>query len=106
MTVHLDRSYDRAPARALLAKLGFEAAIACKGVPAPVPAGARWVVERTHAWMNGCGKLRRCTEKCWAVVDFYLLAALQRHLCAPGLGPNLRRSPNPLRDRPTQMHTS
>ena len=37
-------------------------AIARKGVPAPIQAGSRWVVERAHSWMNGYGKLRRCTE--------------------------------------------
>ncbi len=31
--------------------------------------------ERTHSWMNGYGKLRRCTEKDAAVVDFYLYLA-------------------------------
>lgn len=75
VTVHLDRAYDGGPTRALLAELGFDGAIARKGVPAPVQAGARWVVERTHAWMNGYGKLRRCTEKAQAVVDFYLFLA-------------------------------
>jgi hypothetical protein len=44
-TVHLDRGYDGRPARALLEVLGFDGAIARKGVPAPVQAGARWVVE-------------------------------------------------------------
>ena len=29
----------------------------------------------THQWMNGYGKLRRCTEKCQGVVDFYLFLA-------------------------------
>ncbi len=75
VTVHLDRGYDGGPTRALLAELGFAGAIARKGVPAPVQAGARWVVERTHGWMNGYGKLRRCTEKRQAVVDFYLFLA-------------------------------
>jgi transposase len=75
LTVHLDRAYDNGPTRALLAELGFDGAIARKGVPAPVQAGMRWVVERTHAWMNGYGKLRRCTEKAKAVVDFYLFLA-------------------------------
>lgn len=75
VTVHLDRGYDGAPTRALLDELGLEGAIARKGVPAPVQAGARWVVERTHSWMNGYGKLRRCTEKVQAVVDFYLFLA-------------------------------
>ncbi|MFD5065120.1 IS5/IS1182 family transposase, partial [Streptomyces sp. NPDC058394] len=49
--------------------------IARKGVPAPIQAGKRWVVERTHSWMNGYGKLRRCTEKDGAAVDFYLYLA-------------------------------
>ena len=74
-TVHPDRGYDGAPTRALLDALGLEGAIARKGVPAPVQAGRRWVVERTHAWMNGFGKLRRCTEKRRAAVDFYLFLA-------------------------------
>jgi transposase len=74
-TVHLDRAYDGGPTRALLDALGFDGAIARKGIPAPVQAGARWVVERTHSWMNGYGKLRRCTEKQAAIVDFYLFLA-------------------------------
>jgi hypothetical protein len=74
-TAHLDRGYDGRPTRALLDALGLDGAIARKGVPAPVQAGARWVVERTHQWMNGYGKLRRCTEKRRSVVDFYLFLA-------------------------------
>jgi hypothetical protein len=74
-TVHLDRAYDSRRCRALLDAHGFDGAIARKGIPAPVQAGARWVVERTHSWMNGYGKLRRCTEKRQAVVDFYLFLA-------------------------------
>jgi hypothetical protein len=75
VTVHLDRGYDGGPTRALLEALGFDGSVARKGVPAPVQAGVRWVVERTHGWMNGYGKLRRCTEKARAVVDFYLFLA-------------------------------
>jgi DDE family transposase len=75
VAVHLDRGYDGRPTRTLLDALGFDGAIARKGVPAPVQAGARWVVERTHSWMNGYGKLRRCTEKRRPVVDFYLFLA-------------------------------
>ena len=74
-TVHLDLAYNGRPTRALLDVLGFHGAIARKGVPAPIQAGSRWVVERTHSWMNGYGKLRRCTEKRAAVVDFYLFLA-------------------------------
>jgi IS5 family transposase len=72
---HLDRAFDNAPCRALLDELGFAGEIARKGVPAPLQAGTRWVVERTQAWMNGYGKLRRCTERDGAVVDFYLFLA-------------------------------
>jgi hypothetical protein len=75
LTVHLDRGYAGGPTRALLATLGFAGAIARKGVPAPLQAGSRWLVERTHSWMNGYGKLRRCTEKLQLVVDFYLFLA-------------------------------
>lgn len=75
VTVHLDRGYDSARTRVLLDALGLDGAIARKGVPAPIQAGSRWVVERTHSWMNGYGKLRRCTEKRAAVVDFYLFLA-------------------------------
>jgi transposase len=75
ITVHLDRAYDSAATRALLDALGFAGAIARKGIPAPLQAGTRWVVERTQAWMNGYGKLRRCTETNSRVVDFYLFLA-------------------------------
>jgi hypothetical protein len=75
VTVHLDRGYAGRRSRALLDALGLNGAIARKGVPAPLQAGSRWVVERAHSWMNGYGKLRRCTEKQAAVVDFYLFLA-------------------------------
>jgi hypothetical protein len=29
-------------------------------------------VERTHSWVNNCGKLRRSTDRRGAIVDFYL----------------------------------
>lgn len=72
VNVNLDRGYDSGKTRSALAELGFTGEIARKGVPAPIQAGKRWVVERSHAWMNGFGKLRRCTEKRSRVVDFYL----------------------------------
>lgn len=75
ITTHLDRGYDRAPPRTLLDHVGFTGAIAPNGVPAPVQADQRWVVERTHAWMNGYGNLWRCTERNGRVVDFYLFLA-------------------------------
>jgi transposase len=73
--VQLDRGYDNGPTRALLDELGLDGAIARTGIPAPLQAGSRWTVERTHAWMKAFGKLRRCTEKRQAVVDFSLFLA-------------------------------
>ena len=32
-------------------------------------------MERTHAYMNGYGTLRHCTERDAAIVDFYLYLA-------------------------------
>ncbi|MDJ0368478.1 IS5 family transposase [Streptomyces sp. H10-C2] len=75
VNVNLDRGYDSLKSRELIAELGFTAEIARKGVPAPIQAGKRWVVERTHSWMNAYGKLRRCTERSGSVVDFYLYLA-------------------------------
>lgn len=74
-TVHLDRGYDSGATRTRLADLGFTGAIARKGLPAPLQVGKRWVVERTQSWMNGYGKLRRCTENARRVVEFYLFLA-------------------------------
>ncbi len=78
VTVHLDRGYDSNRTRALPDALGFDGAIARKGVPAPLQVGSLWVVERAHSWMNGYGKLRRCTAKLRPVVDcsLFLAAAL------------------------------
>ena len=73
--MHLDRGYDSAKTRDLLQILGYDHEIAVKGVPAPIQAGKRWPVERTHSWMNGYGKLRRFTDKQKFIVEFYLYLA-------------------------------
>jgi hypothetical protein len=75
VTVHLDAGYDSRVTRTLLDGLGLHGEIARKGVPAPVQVGKRWVCERTHAWMNGYGKLRRCTDRDGKIVDFFLYLA-------------------------------
>ncbi|MFI6341181.1 IS5 family transposase [Streptomyces sp. NPDC050535] len=72
VNVNLDRGYDSDKTRAALEELGFTGEIGRKGVPAPIQAGKRWVVERSHVWMNGFGKVRRCPEKRQCAVDFYL----------------------------------
>jgi Transposase DDE domain len=74
-TCHLDAGYDSAPTRQALHDLGFTGQIAHKGTPAPIQAGRRWPVERTHSWMNGYGKLRRMTDRDAKIVDFYLYLA-------------------------------
>jgi hypothetical protein len=76
--LHLDRGYDSTKTRDLLEILGYDADIALKGTPAPIQAGKRWPVERTHSWMNGYGKLRRFTEKRKIIIEFnlYLAATL------------------------------
>jgi transposase len=75
LTVHLDRGYDSRRTRATLAELGYQGVIAHQPTAGPVPLGARWVVERTQAWMNAYGKVRRCPERRGMVVDFYLWLA-------------------------------
>jgi transposase len=72
VTVHLDAGYDSGRTRDLLGELGLDADIAHKGAPAPVQATRRWPIERTHSWMNDYGKLRRCTDRSLAIVEFYL----------------------------------
>jgi hypothetical protein len=72
---HLDAGYDSNPTRQTLSGLGFTSQIAHKGAPAPIQAGRRWPVERTHSWMNGYGKLRRMTDRDATIVAFYLYLA-------------------------------
>ena len=74
LTIHLDRGYDSRRTRATLAELGYQGVITAQH-SGPAPLGARWVVERTQAWMNGYGKIRRCTDRRAVVVDFYLFLA-------------------------------
>jgi transposase len=70
--MHLDSGYDGKPSRDVLADHDMIGEIAKKGIPSPIQVGKRWVVERTHSWMNNYGKLRRCTDRDATIVDFYL----------------------------------
>jgi len=74
-TCHLDRGYDGIVTQQLLDELGFDGAIARKGVPAPVQEGTRWTVEnpRLDDRLLQAAPRRRTDAK---VVDFYLAAAL------------------------------
>lgn len=72
VTAHLDAGYDSDKTRVELDGRGMVGEIAVKGVPAPIQAGTRWVVERTHAWMNHFKKLSRCTERRKSCVELFL----------------------------------
>jgi transposase len=79
--VHLDAGCDYQPCRQVLTARGMAGQIAARGVPAPIQAGRRWVVERTHAWGNQYGKLRWCTERRRTVVEFWLALANAAIVC-------------------------
>jgi hypothetical protein len=80
-TVHLDAGYDDQPCRKVLTERGMVGQIAIRGVPAPIQASRRWVIERTHAWANQYGKLRWCTERRRLVVQFWLALASAAIVC-------------------------
>ena len=79
--VHLDAGYDYQPCRQVLTERGLVGQIATRGLPAPIQAGRRWVIERTHAWGNQYGKLRWCTERRRLVVEFWLALASAAIVC-------------------------
>jgi IS5 family transposase len=79
--VHLDRGYDSAKTRDELAERGLEGEIAKRGLPAPVQAGQRWPIERTHAWGNALHRLQRCYERCAKVVDACFLSRMRSLRC-------------------------
>ena len=57
--LHADKGYDYRRCRAHLGRRGIQARIARRGVESSERLGRhRWVVERTHAWFAGFGKLR------------------------------------------------
>ncbi len=57
--LHPDKGYDFARCRRYLRQCGITARIARRGVESKERLGRyRWVVERTHAWFAGFGKLR------------------------------------------------
>jgi IS5 family transposase len=57
--LHADKGYDYRRCRAYLKGRGILSRIARRGVESSQRLGKhRWVVERTHAWFAGFGKLR------------------------------------------------
>jgi transposase len=62
--LHADKGYDFARCRRYLKQRGITARIARRGVESKERLGRhRWVVERTHAWFAGLGKLRNRFER-------------------------------------------
>ncbi|WP_370138176.1 hypothetical protein [Streptacidiphilus sp. EB103A] len=59
----IGRGYDSKRTRELLDEIGFDAQIACKGMPAPIQIGKRWVVERTLGWLSRARRLNRDHER-------------------------------------------
>ena len=70
-TLHLDRGYDNAPARAVCAAMGIDDVVCAKRRPRgrarrgpkAMPLGLRWAVERTNSWLSNFGQLRRNTDR-------------------------------------------
>jgi IS5 family transposase len=57
--LHADKGYDYRRCRAFLRSRGIASRIARRGIESSQRLGKhRWVVERTHAWFAGFGKLR------------------------------------------------
>lgn len=76
--LHADKGYDFKRCRRHLRQRGIAARIARRGVEGGERLGRhRWVVERTHAWLAGFGKLRIRFER---RLDTHL--ALLRLACA------------------------
>jgi transposase len=68
LPVLLDRGYLGAAVQAVLTDRGCLGVFPDTGAPAAGSVGERWVVERTHSWLNEFGRLRRCPERRAAVV--------------------------------------
>ncbi len=70
-TLHLDRGYDNAPARAVCAAMGIDDVVCAKKRPRhakrrkpnTAPLGLRWSVERTNSWLSNFGQMRRNTDR-------------------------------------------
>jgi transposase len=75
LPVLLDRAYVGAPVQVVLAEMGCTGVLPPTAGAAAEHVGERWVVERTHSWLNDFGRLRRCPERSAAVVDLYLFLA-------------------------------
>jgi transposase len=62
-SLHLDRGYDNKVTREMVLARGYDSHIATKKTAREVRSIKRWAVERTNAWHNNFGQLRRSTDR-------------------------------------------
>jgi transposase len=62
-SLHLDRGYDNKVSREMVLARGYDSHIATKKTAREVRSIKRWAVERTNAWHNNFGQLRRATDR-------------------------------------------
>ena len=62
-SLHLDRGYDNRVTREAVLSRGYDSHIATKKTAREVRSIKRWAVERTNAWHNNFGQLRRSTDR-------------------------------------------
>lgn len=80
--LHADKGYDFARCRRYLKQRGITARIARRGVESKERLGRHcWVVERTHAWFAGFGKLRIRFER-RLDIHFALLSLAAAVICS------------------------
>lgn len=77
IVVHLDRGYDSALTRTRLATRGLGAQISPKGMPAPLAASQRWVIE-THACLDQRAQKAGLVHRTAATGDRLLACACGR----------------------------
>ena len=81
--LHADKGYDYRRCRAYLRAKGILSRIARRGVESSQRLGKhRWVVERTHAWFAGFGKLRIRFERRLDIPQALLTLSRSHHLCS------------------------
>ena len=79
--LHADKGYDYRRCREYLSRRGILVRIARRGVESSERLGRhRWVVERTHSWLAGFGKLRIRFER-WLDTHYALLKLAFSLIC-------------------------
>jgi IS5 family transposase len=81
--LHADKGFDYPRCRRHLKKRGIVSCIARRGIESSERLGKhRWVVERTHSWFSGFGKLRIRFERRLDIHTALLKLAAATIICA------------------------